>query len=731
MKQVSRIFWLITLTWLIAACGGGGGSLSRDDTNDPNTPTPPNTPPAPVIALSIALTDATGAVSSDLADAAPLTASVTVTSDGAPVEGELVTYSLDEPLLANFSNDTGTALTDANGVASIDLFVSDLSGSGVVSAVIAGQSAVSAGFSSSGAVQQGPFSLELFANSTQLASSGSDDIELIAVVKSEQNILLSGIPITFSADQNASLTIVNAESGEDGTARALLSTQNNPENRTINITARSGALSQDISINVVGTEVNINGASSVILNDSAPLTFVLSDSDGNGIAGQAISVNSDRGSLSEQSPVTNSNGQVSVDYVATESGLATITASALNASSQFAINVQQDDFSFSALLTDGLSLNTDHPLTLRWFRNGAPLVNGMVTVTTSRGDISVDGDSAVNTVATDANGFATVSIRSAFAGPASISAIGNDSSGAEVTARATVEFIASTVDSIFVDATPDVIGPEGQTATITALVRDADGNLVKGKMVNFRLFADSTGGSISPNTALTDSNGIASTVYSSSAVSSQDGVTIEAESDGVTALTSLTVGDRAFDISIGTGNRISSPDPASYLKEFAVFVTDAAGRPIQDAALTATSTPPTGPAYRKGFWVWNPDASVWIPETTVVCQNEDANGNGRLDAGEDFNNDGQLTPGNVALVNFKDGITRTDNNGQATIELRYARQFAPWVTTELEVNGQSAGSESSELQAYRIGASAEDLTDEAVPPPANPFGFSANCNDTL
>lgn len=726
MKQVTRIFWLVTLTWLIAACGGGG-SLQREDT--PGTPTSPSptTPTTPIVTMTTQLVDSAGNAQTRVAEGAPLSLVVSLSNeDGTALSGELVTFVFSQANLAVFSNDTGTALTNADGVAQINLFVGTLSGSGTVTASINDGPSQTIGFESQGTQQQAPFTLDLFASSTQLASSGSEQIELIAVVKNEQNVLLADIPISFAADQNASLTIVNPVSAEDGTARALLTTSNNAENRTITITSTSGALSESVSVNVVGTEVNINGPSSIILNDSAPITLVLSDSDGNGIAGQEIVLSVEGGQLDELRPITNPNGQISVVFTATESGVAKIEASALGAQSNDDITVQQDDFSFIQLPEKPIELGEENSqqIQLRWLRNNEPF-DGKIEVTASRGVISVDSDR------TGPNGIATVTISSSFAGPSSISAIGFDGPDNEVTARANLEFIATEVHSIFVDASPDIIGPEGQTATITAIVRDSAGNLVKDMPVNFRLFADSTGGSISPNTALTDSNGIASTVYTSNAVSSIDGVTIEAESDGVTALTNLTVGDRAFDISIGTGNEIDSPDSSTYRKEFAVFVTDAAGRPIANAALTATSTPPIGPAYSKGFWVWNEDARVYEAVVQAVCANEDTNGNGRLDAGEDFNNDGQLTPGNVVSINFKDGISRTDANGQATFDLRYARQFGPWVSTIISLAGQSSGTESSEQQLYRLGVASDDLTEETSPPPANPFGSSSDCSTTL
>jgi len=114
----------------------------------------------------------------------------------------------------------------------------------------------------------------------------------------------------------------------------------------------------------------------------------------------------------------------------------------------------------------------------------------------------------------------------------------------QVSARTEVEFIATDADSIIVDATPDSIGPSGQTSTIVAVVRDPNGNLIKGKTINF-LVDDVSGGTISPNQATTDRSGIASTVYTSNAVSSYEAVKVYATVDdeqAVNGFTLLTVG---------------------------------------------------------------------------------------------------------------------------------------------------------------------------------------------
>ena len=712
---------------------------------------------APTLAVSIEPVRETQ--NTNLAQGSPLAVNALVlNASGEPMPGVLVSYTLAQEGLAVFNNDTGTALTNNDGLASIQMQVGSLAGSGLVTVTVDGLSPVTAGFTSLGAEQVIPHSIELYANAVQLASSGGDTIELIAVIKNEQNVLLPNIPISFAVDENASLSNLDPVTGDDGTARAFLTTQNDSRNRELTVIASSAELSDELSIDVVGTEVNINGPGSVIINDSAPITLILSDSDGVGIPNQTLNLSASLGTLNGESSnvnvLTGANGIVEVTFLASEAGSAVITANASDAKPEdaktFELYVQEDDFSFIdlPLSSETIDTGTDRTLSLRWFKNNQPFVNGDVTVTTSRGDI------AVPNVVTDANGIAEVVINSTYAGPASISAVGEDSEGNEVTARGSIEFIATDVSSIFVDATPDIIGPEGQTTTITAILRDDIGNLVQGKTVNFSLDADSTGGSISPNTATTDSNGIASTVYTSNAVSADNGVTISAQSDGVTGSTDLTVGDRAFDISLGTGSVIEVLDNSTYMKEFTVFVTDASGRPIANTELSATLTPTyydasafvsggwefNAVAFIKGGWSWNEDDSVWDSVIVQTCANEDIDRDGILDtrfddngnviSTEDLNGDGLLTPGNVASVSFAGNVSRTDNFGQATVQIRYPKQYGNWTRVLLSVYGQSAGSESSQSQIFTLAVAADDITQQFVRPPSSPYGSALGCDNT-
>jgi len=726
MKALIKFIIVCTTSIMLFACGGSGDSLTRDGSVAGSTTPDPD--PIATYTVAVSIADSQGNAQNEVSEGNSLniTATLTATSGG-NISDVLVTFSLSQAGLATFNNDTATALTNSAGVAMIGLEVGNLRGDGVVSATIEGGASGTVGFSSAG-IQQAqvvPASLALFATQVQMASSGDDKVELIAVVKNEQNVLLEGVVVSFSADAGASIENVAGTTGPDGKASATLTTENNRSNRMISVTASTSSLTDAVSVDVVGTEINVNGASSVIINDQAPITFNLVDSSGVGISGQQLTLTTDVGQLDNLTPVTGANGQVTVNFTATSSGQGTISASALNATGSLQMTVQQDDFSFSALPETDVPLQTDQSISVRWFKNSAAFAGGSVTVTTSRGII------ATPTVFTNASGIATVSIRSEFAGPASISAMGTDADGNNVTARANVEFIATQVQSVFVDATPDLIGPEGQTSTISAVVRDPNGNLVKGKVVDFTLI-DSSGGSIEPNSATTGSDGIASTVYTSNAVSPEDGVTVQAAADGVVGQVDLTVGDRAFDISIGTGNKIEDQDPSTYLKEFAVFVSDSVGRPVENASLTASATPiklVNNGFYRKGIWMWDEPNGTWVAVETAECANEDVNNNGRLDAGEDTNNDGELTPGIIGTISFKDSISRTNAAGQATLELRYPKQFAVWVGVEVSVFGQSSGSEAKDSQTLTLPIASADVTSKDNQPPSNPFGSGSTCTD--
>ena len=119
---------LLTLGLLGAACGGGGG------TNPPPPPPPPPPPGSPVMAKASPSGDAQSGV---VATVLPNPLRVSITDNGAAVQGRTVTWTV-QPTFAASVNPTSTT-TDAGGIASTTV---TLPGFAVTSTITATSSGV-------------------------------------------------------------------------------------------------------------------------------------------------------------------------------------------------------------------------------------------------------------------------------------------------------------------------------------------------------------------------------------------------------------------------------------------------------------------------------------------------------------------------------------------------------------------------------------------------------------
>jgi adhesin/invasin len=306
----------------------------------------------------------------------------------------------------------------------------------------------------------------------------------------------------------------------------------------------------------------------------------------------------------------------------------------------------------------------------------------------------------------------TIYICSDNAGPAVISATAGP---AGPSSQISIEFVATIPTSLILQATLTSLAVN-QQSVITAVLRDAQNNLVKNQTVSFSL-TDVSGGQIFPASAVTDSFGRASTIYTAGAVpSANNGVGITAAAVDTLGNTirdtiRLTVARQALFVVLGTANNVVTLSTTQYALAYSVLVTDANGSPIANTSVTL-SIPPT--QYRKGP-CGNPN-----PPT---CPSEDSNRNGILDPGEDTNNNGNnngiLDPGNVATVPT---TVTTNTTGFAFFDVVYAQEFAGLVEVELNARTVVVGSEgSSQARFFLPGA--------CIVPPVAPFGVGTTCTD--
>lgn len=580
-------------------------------------------------------------------------------------------------------------------------------------------------------------SITLLASSPQLGSSGSDAVTITAIVKDGLNNLLSGVTVVFTAD-SGSLAVSQSITDDSGQAIATLDPGGDFTNRTITVTATAGNLDEDVAVNVTGTSLAISGETSATLGDTTSLIITLTDSDGDPISGKVMAVSSSlANTLSAASLTTNSIGQATVNVTAVNAGADVITVNSQGATATHSLAISGDQFQMVTPAANAdINLGACQSIQVSWQQNGNPVSGSAVSFSATRGTLY--SDAACTVAATSANtngsGVATLYISSTNAGPSTLTAF---VSGGPTTSRA-VNFVATTPASIALQASPSSIGPNDgsqttqQQSTITAVVRDASNNLVKGKVIRFSIIQDNSGGTLSTATATTDDLGRASTTYvSSAATTAQNGVIIRATVDENTAINttvSLTVSQSALFVRLGTGNNIEEVGATQYDKKYTVMVTDAGGNAVIGAQINIALNPD---GYAKGFYYDNADDQIWDIDYTATCPSEDLNENGILDTGEDASGNGQLTPGNVVAV--PSDVT-TGADGTFEFSVIYAETYANWVRVRLTASTTVAGTESSDTVVFWLPASADDMDINDAPPGGqmnSPFGTSASCLDAL
>ena len=577
-------------------------------------------------------------------------------------------------------------------------------------------------------------SLLLLVSSPQLGSSGADDVTVTAIVKDGSNLVVENVPVVFTADSGA-LTVTQATTDSAGQAIATLSPGGDFTNRTITVTAAAGSVSQSTTVDVTGTSLSISGENSVTINDSVILTVTLVDSDNNAIANKTVTVTSSLGNtLSASTLTTNSAGQVQVTVTADNAGTDTITASAQGASISHSLSISADQFQITSPAADAdINLGACSQIQLSWQSGGVPNSGQTVNFSATRGTIYADSacTTPASSAVTDASGVATAYIQSSNAGPSALTAY---ITGGASTSK-NINFVATTAASIDLQVDNATIGPNDgsqtvqQQATITTTVRDANNNLVKGKVIRFSITQDNSGGSLTTATATTDSLGRASTTYvSSAATTAKNGVVITAwveDTPSVIGTINLTVAKSELFVRLGTGNIINLLGNTQYSKPYTVIVTDASGNPVS----TNVNISINPEQYAKGFWEVVGTNTFWTQNVQSTCASEDVNENGILDPGEDINGNGTIEPGNIASV--PSSVT-TGADGTYEFGIVYPREYAQWVYVRLTATTGVAGTESQHTVKFWLEISAGDVDDVKVPPPgvASPFGIASGCTNT-
>jgi hypothetical protein len=585
--------------------------------------------------------------------------------------------------------------------------------------------------------------IDIFASSSTLASAPGSKVTFIVNVKDGLNTAVPKQTVTFSANNGGTLFGANPSPVTDanGTiATVSLSPGSDATNRSIVVTAAIGTVTKTITIPVTGTTLTLSGVGSALAGTAAtPFAVKALDSGGKPIAGATLSISSTTGNgVSPTTVVTDVAGSATVNFSPTVAGTDTVKVTGLGTSAQTTVVVSNEDFSFvSPAANDKLVVNSPSAVTACYKVGGVGVAGQTVTFSTTRGTLGAATAVTVGVTVpqTIPVGCATTTISSSTAGPVTVSA----QLAAPSTARtsSTASFVATVPSRIDLQANPGSLAPNAAGATtnqsaLTATVRDATGNPVSGVTVNFTATSDLSNGTISPGSTATDANGIATVQFIPGALStSTNGVVLKATLPafpGVTSATAnLTVSGQSLFISIGMASDLVILDSTTYQKNFTAYLTDAAGSPSANRTVTLSVLPTQ---YGKGFLVYDSINKVWTYSATspTLCGNEDLNNDGILDAGEDTNGNGRLTPGLPVVVS--PATVTTDASGYAKFSLLYGKNFAWWLTSQITARASVGGTESKQLSNYSLELDAATAKSEGSPPnQTSPFGTATVCTN--
>ena len=389
-------------------------------------------------------------------------------------------------------------------------------------------------------------------------------------------------------------------------------------------------------------------------------------------------------------------------------------------------------------ISDELDLNTGYPVTVMVRNNATPVAGESITLTTTRGTLG-----ATNVV-TDPNGEAVTTLNAAHSGVVFVTA----SSTSGLSATIDGEFVAQNPASLRLEVEPRAIG-QAADSELTAFVKDAIGNPVKNASVMFSL-GGTLGGTLSTTTAVTDSFGHAQVTYTSPATvtgTNSQLITAQVIGEPLSANRTVTVVEPSLNLLISPAASASVPNPAQRQLSVTISATASDGRSVSgiEASVRTLSA-----KFFKGYWCASTITNTWIRVVADQCDDEDANENGMMDAGEDFNGNGRIEAGSIATI--LPGLFVFGGTGVQQVDLFYPKDYVAMLEIDIEVSATMDGVEFVKRERLLLPAAPGDLTDIGVAPPglltaptnfvqqpvdcqiavptviySSAFGYNANC----
>lgn len=578
------------------------------------------------------------------------------------------------------------------------------------------------GGGSSGSIRVSELSIVL--DRSSVPNNGSAVVTATVTALDANRVAVSNVPISFAVNAGGVVKPEGTSTNAKGELVATVEIGSDRSNRTITVTATSGAVSRTSSFTVIDSTTSEPKAETLSMlldkrtinnsgTDAITVTVTAKGAGGNVLAGIPVTFAVDsNASVAPAGPSTNANGELTavvkigddkanrVVNVVARSGLLTKTE-------RFQVTgVKLQPTALPATVSPSTTGSVEYRV---FDVNGGPIPNISVNVS-APGLPSVLGS-------TDDNGYYKYS----YTAPATAGTLNFLASAAGVSVNQSVlvkggaTVIPNADKSVLsvpvpVSATPNVLKVNTTTTNnqsqIKAVFLAAQNTPIQNVRVRFDFNGSSNpNGSLSSGSDLvySDAQGAAVTSYRAGATASPtNGVVLRACWDygdfdlGACpnfSLVTLTTVAEGLSVTIGTDDTIEDGSTGlTYVKRYVVQVVDAAGNPVGSQEVTPTVDLNL---YGKGRYVWNRALTAWVAGRydnsdtyigpAISCANEDANRNGALELGEDFNSNNVLDPRKSDVAVSVIGSTKTDSSGQAVVKLEYPKSHAGWVNATISV----------------------------------------------
>jgi hypothetical protein len=389
--------------------------------------------------------------------------------------------------------------------------------------------------------------MRIFSSRSQVRADNSDFALISVILTNENNNPATGEVVKFTSN----LGIIGKSAIVDSSGRANIILHSVPINGICKVTATVEGRNLEASTEIIFSGVTLAlsaGQTELKVGELANLEATLRDASGNAIGGDDVTFTlSGPGVFDNGNPtyttVLRPDGKALVRVSATAAGTVVAKAEALNTTDSLTLRFNTNSLSLSASKSSILIGGGDSSLITATYVNGAgsPVVGAAITFAANAGVITNAP------IVTDGSGKASAYLKSAgFSGSATVQA--NAPGG---TAQIRVDFAAAAPKSIKLTITADNISVNGGVATLRALVADAEGNLVSGQNVNFRILKGPGGGESITKPLIQTQAGLAvSQLQAGSVASGYRGTLVVASIGSLADTSKLTISGTAHIITV-------------------------------------------------------------------------------------------------------------------------------------------------------------------------------------